>query len=204
MPTRSWWSSFARNCSSTHVRRRKSPSSFVSAAATITATTSFPPSWKIICVGMPRGCKPKRSPGPLIRLRRAVVGREQPVSQQIARSTGPGFVGIAAYVVAHRRYELAGMGVRNVDIHIQNKVRNLLNHARDREIGPELLCVARVATAAGLQVAAVRRSINRGAVEDRKLSGFRQCLAQLIAGAHQPLLFVGPRPIHFALKAGVH
>src|SRR6266851_7833191 len=184
MPTRSWWSSFARNCSSAHVRRRKSPSSFVSTAATTTATTSFPPSWKIICVGMPRGCKVKRPLEPLLRLRRAVVGREQPISQQIVRRAEPGFVGIAAKVGAHRRDDLSGSGVPYVDIHIQNKVRNLLNHTRDGEIGTELLCVVHVAAAAGLQIAAVRRSIDRRDVEDRKLSGLRQCLAQLIAGAH--------------------
>ncbi len=97
---------------------------------------------------MPRGCKLERSPEPLLRWRRAVVGREQPISQQIARSAGPGFVGIAAKVGAHRRDEPSGMGVPNVDIHIQNEVRNLLNHTRDREIGAELLCVAHVATAA--------------------------------------------------------
>src|SRR6202171_2991916 len=152
MPTRSWWSSFARNCSSAHVRRRKSPSSFVSTAATTTATTSSPPSWKIICVGMPRGCKPKPSPEPLLRLRRAIVGREQPVSQQIARRAEPGFVGIAAKVDAHRRDELSGLGGPNINIHVQNKVRNLLNHARDGKIGTELLCVLRVAAAAGLQI----------------------------------------------------
>lgn len=87
---------------------------------------------------------------------------------------------------------------------VENEVRDLLYHAGEDEIGAELLCKAHVATAAGLQIAAVRRSIDRRDVEDRKFSGFRQCLAQLIACAHQPPLFVGPRPIHLALKAGVH
>jgi hypothetical protein len=60
-----------------------------------------------------------------------------------------------------------------------------------------------VAAAASLQIAAVRRSIDRGNVEQMELAGFGQFLAQLIADAHQPSLLVGPRSVHFALKAGI-
>ena len=53
------------------------------------------------------------------------------------------------------------MDVPHVNIHIENKVRDLLNHAGDGKISGELLRVLHVATAAGLQMAAVRRSIDR-------------------------------------------
>ena len=95
------------------------------------------------------------------------------------------------------------MGIAQVDIHIENKVRDLLNHARDGKICTNLLCVLHIAATAGLQVTAVRCSIDRRNVENGKFSGFRHRLAQLIAGVHQPPLFVRPRPIHFALQAGI-
>ena len=69
------------------------------------------------------------------------------------------------------------MGIAQVDIHIENKVRDLLNHARDGEIRTNLLCVLHVATATGLQVTAVRCSIDRRNVENGKFSGFRQRFA---------------------------
>ena len=53
-------------------------------------------------------------------------------------------------------------------------------------------------------MAAVRRSIDRRNVEEDELAGFRQRPAQLIPYAHQPSLLVRPRPLHLALKAGVH
>src|SRR4030081_1263884 len=56
MPTRSWRNNYARNCWSMRAQRPKSPSHCAVSRATITATTSSPPSWPITCVGMPRGC----------------------------------------------------------------------------------------------------------------------------------------------------
>ena len=96
------------------------------------------------------------------------------------------------------------MDVPHVNIHIENKVRDLLNHAGDGKISAELLCVLHVAAAAGLQMAAMRRSVDRRNVEEDELAGFRQGPAQLVACAHQPSLLVRPRPLYFALKAGVH
>jgi hypothetical protein len=91
-------------------------------------------------------------------LRCAIIGREQPVSQQIARCAGPGFVGIAAKVSAHGRNELSSMCIPHVNIHIENEGRDLLNHTGDGEISTKLLCVLHVAAATGLQVTGVRRA----------------------------------------------
>ena len=98
----------------------------------------------------------------------------------------------------------AGLRITQIDIDVEDEVRDLLHHAGDVEIGTEFSRQFDITAAACLQIALMRRSIDRRDVEDRKLSGFRDCLAQLIAGAHQPPFFVGPRPIHFALKAGIH
>src|SRR6266566_603157 len=70
----------------------------------------------------------------MISLRSAIVRREQPVPQQIARRAGPGFVGIAAQIHAHGCHEVAGVGIAQVDIHIENEVRDLLNYSRDGEV----------------------------------------------------------------------
>ena len=93
------------------------------------------------------------------------------------------------------------MDVPHVNIHIENEVRDLLNHTGDGKISAELLCVLHVA---GLPVAAVRRSIDRRNVEEDELAGFRQRLSHLIACAHQPALLIRPRSLHFTLKTGVH
>jgi hypothetical protein len=65
------------------------------------------------------------------------------------------------------------MDVAHVDIDVENEVRNLLHHAGDREIGAEPLCILHVAAAASLQIAAVRRNIDRGNVEQMELAGLR-------------------------------
>lgn len=96
------------------------------------------------------------------------------------------------------------MDVPHVNIHIENKVRDLLNHTGDGKISAEPLRVLHVAAAAGLPVAAVRRSIDRRNVEEDELAGFRQRLAHLIARAHQPALLIRPRSLHFTLKTGIH
>ena len=61
------------------------------------------------------------------------------------------------------------MDVPHVNIHIENKVRDLLNRTGDGKIGAELLRVLHVAAATGLQVAAARRSIDRRNVEEDDL-----------------------------------
>jgi len=86
---------------------------------------------------------------------------------------------------------------------VENEVRDLLYHAGEDEIGAELLCKAHVATAAGLQIAAVRRSIDRRDVDDLKLAGIRRFLAQLIACPCQPVMLVRAGSIHLALQAGI-
>ena len=48
----------------------------------------------------------------------------------------------------------------------------------------------------------MRCSIDRRDVEKAELAGLNQFLAQLIADAHQPIPFIGPRSIHLTLKAG--
>jgi hypothetical protein len=60
-----------------------------------------------------------------------------------------------------------------------------------------------IAASTGLQVTAVRRSIDRCNVEEDELAGFRQRPTQLIARAHQPALLIPPRSVYFALKAGI-
>jgi len=95
------------------------------------------------------------------------------------------------------------MCIPHVNIHVENEGRDLLNHTGDGEISTKLLCVLHVAAATGLQVTGVRRSIDRRDVEDDKLTGSRQCLAQLFGNVLQPPLFVRLRSIHFALQAGI-
>src|SRR4030088_491478 len=106
--------------------------------------------------------------------RRPVVRREQPVSQQKAHGTRPGFVGIASKVGAHGRNELSSMCVPQVNIHIENEGGDLLNQTGVGEIGTKLLCVLHVAAATGLPVTGLRRSISRCYVDVDKPSGFRQ------------------------------
>ena len=96
------------------------------------------------------------------------------------------------------------MRIPQVDIHIENEGRDLLNQTGDGEIGTKLLCVLDVAAAACLQVIGVRRSIYRRDVEDDKFSGFRQRFSELIAGVLQPPLLVRAWSIHFALQAGIN
>lgn len=95
------------------------------------------------------------------------------------------------------------MCIPQIDIHIENEGRDLLNQTGDGEIGTKLLGVLHVAAAAGLQVAGVRRSIYRHNVEDDKFPVFRQGFAQLIGDVLQPPLFVRLRSHHFALQAGI-
>jgi len=95
------------------------------------------------------------------------------------------------------------MRIPQVDIHIENEGRDLLNQTGDGEIGTKLLCVLDVAAAACLQVTGVRRSIYRRDVEDDEFSISRQRFAQLFGDVLQPPLFVHLRSIHFALQAGI-
>src|SRR5580692_875619 len=118
-----------------------------------TATTSFPPSWPITFAGMPRGSR--HSLRITTSLRRAVVGREQPVPQQIAHGARPGFVRVAAKICAHGPDELPGMRVPQIDIHVEDEGRDLLNLAGDGEIGAKPLCQLHVTAATGLQITGV-------------------------------------------------
>ena len=86
------------------------------------------------------------------------------------------------------------MHVAQVDVHVENEVRDLLHHAGDGHIRAQLLRILHIATAAGLQIAAVRRSIHRGNVEQLELAGFRQSFAQLIADPHQAVMLVACGP----------
>lgn len=96
------------------------------------------------------------------------------------------------------------MCVPQVDIHIENKVRDLLNHTGDGKISTKLLRVFHVAAATGLQVTGVRCSMDRRDIENDEFSGFRQRFSELIAGVLQPPLLVRAWSIHFALQAGIN
>jgi len=96
------------------------------------------------------------------------------------------------------------MCVPQVDVHIENKVRDLLNHTGDGKISTKLLRVFHVAAATSLQVTGVRCSMDRRDIENDKFSGIRQRFTQLIAGFPQTPLLVRPWPIHFALQAGIN
>ena len=95
------------------------------------------------------------------------------------------------------------MGVTQVNIHVENKVRDLLNHTGDGKISTKLLRVFHVAAATGLQVTAVRCSMDRRDVEDDKFSGFCQGFAKLFTGIHQSPLLVCPWAIRFAFQASI-
>jgi hypothetical protein len=95
---------------------------------------------------------------------------------------------------------MSGMRVAQVDVHIEDEVRDLLNHTCNGKISTELLRLLHVAAATGLQVAAVGCSINRCNIEDGELAGFRQCPAQLIARAHESALLVRARSVDFACR----
>ena len=72
------------------------------------------------------------------------------------------------------------------------------------EIGAELLRIFHVAAAAGLQVAGVRRSIDRSDVEQAEPAELGEFPAQLVAGAPQPFMLVIPRPVYLTLQAGIN
>ena len=115
----------------------------------------------------------------------------------------PGFIGVAAHVHARCRDQPAGLHVAQIDIDVEDEVRNLLHHAGDFEIGAELLRQFHIAAAAGLQIALMRRSIDRRDVEHLELAGLAQFLAQLVADLHQPRLFIRALDVHLGLEAGV-
>lgn len=142
-------------------------------------------------------------PRALLSLRRAVIWRQQPVSQQIVRGACPGLVGIAAHVGAHRRDQLAGMHVVQVDIDVEDEIGDFLNRAGDDEISTDLPRQLHFAAAAGLQIAAVRRSIDRRSIQNGELAGVGQHFPDLVACTHEPPLLIGTRTIDFALKAGI-
>ena len=52
------------------------------------------------------------------------------------------------------------MGIPQIDIHIEDESRDLLNHTCNGNVGTELLRQVYITTAAGLQIAGVRRSID--------------------------------------------
>src|SRR5258708_973499 len=56
----------------------------------------------------------------------SVVGRKQPVVQELIRGARPRFVGVAAEVCAHRDHEFPGMDVVDVNVHVKDKVGDLL------------------------------------------------------------------------------
>jgi hypothetical protein len=78
-----------------------------------------------------------------------------------------------------------------------------LHYACNGEFGTELLCILHVAAAAGLQIAAMRCSIDFGNVEQTELAGLLQLPAQLIADTHQPVTLVSPRTINLPLEARI-
>ena len=96
-----------------------------------------------------------------------------------------------------------GMHIPQVDIHVENKRRDLLNQAGDGEIGAELLRIVHIATAAVLQVTGVRRSIDRRDIQHHVMSALRQCLAQLFSHVFQSPLLIRLRSVHRTLQAGI-
>ena len=69
---------------------------------------------------------------------------------------------------------------------------------------PSCLCQFHVTAAASLQIALMRRSIDRRDIDDLELAGLAQFLAHLIADPHQPVMFVGLRCRRISpSKAGV-
>lgn len=96
------------------------------------------------------------------------------------------------------------MGIPQIDIDVEDEVRDFLHHAGDGEIGTKLLSQLNIATAASLQVAAVRCRIDRRDVEQIEPAGLRQLPTQLIADAQQSVVFVGSRAVNLALQAGIH
>ena len=127
----------ARNCCRRPARRPASPSPCGARAATTTAIISSRPSWPIICAGTRRGSRLE----PRIRQRawrRAEIRCQQPLADEIAGRARPELVGIAAHIDACRGDELAGVHVAQIDVDIENEVRNLLHHAGDFEIGAKL------------------------------------------------------------------
>ena len=75
-----------------------------------------------------------------------------------------------------------------IDAHDQNELRRPFAPHRSDEIGSELLREAHVAAIAGLQIAVVRRSIDRRNIEPLELAGLRQFPAQLLGHPHQALV----------------
>jgi len=72
----------------------------------------------------------------------------------------PDFVGVAGRIGACHRDETSGVRVAQEQLDVEDDARDLLHHAGDFEIGAELPRQFRVASAAGLQIALMRRSID--------------------------------------------
>src|ERR1700726_1572649 len=97
---------------------------------------------------------------------RSVVGCKQPVAQEIIRGARPRFVGVAAEVRAHGDHEFPGMGVADVDVHVKDKVGDLLHSAGDREVGAKPQREICVASSARLQIALMRLCLDWSDVND--------------------------------------
>ena len=60
-----------------------------------------------------------------------------------------------------------------MDIHVENKGRDILLDAGDGEIRSKLTCILNITAAASLQITGVHRSIDRRDIQDDKFSGVR-------------------------------
>jgi hypothetical protein len=95
------------------------------------------------------------------------------------------------------------MCIAQENIHIENKRRDLLNHAGDGDIGTESLCKLHIAATTGLQVTGVRRSIDGANVQNDVVSRLPQCFSQLISDVAEPTLLIRLRSINCALQTSV-
>ena len=82
-----------------------------------------------------------------------IVGREQPVANQIIERARPGLLRVATHIGTHGGDGRARRDVADVDVHIEDQIGYLLDGTGDREFGAQAFGHLPIAAAAALQVA---------------------------------------------------
>ena len=122
---------------------------------------------------------------------------------EIAHGAGPGLVGVAAHIGVNSDEEPSGVSVPQIQPDIENQVGDFLYDARYFQISIKLLRQLHVTTAASLQIALMRRSINGRDVDHLKFAGPAQFVSQLVTGPLQSVTIVRAQPARRVLKAGI-
>jgi hypothetical protein len=99
-----------------------------------------------------------------------IASREKPIANQPIERACPRLIGITAHVCAHGCNGCSRRCVSNVDVHVQDQIRNFLHSTGDREFGSYMSGQPCIAATAGLQVACLCLACDWREIGERKLA----------------------------------